>query len=263
VLDNGATSAFRDFDVARQLDGLEWRGVKTHYLRRPQNVGLFALRRWLYEDSNSEAVCHLDDDVSLPPDFLVRLWSGLFEDGFALARGLVMAADRLHLERWNKRGPRMLDEMYREVTSGRRQTHASGWIEVSDSDGTNLMYRRSDFDATGAYETAQPYFDRYPYESGEDVALCLALKARGPAYIDVSDMAFHFSPETRYFAPSYLGPAGELRSLLKDKFGVDHISMLHNPACDGGESRHEVLLAIDTLRGRLRPQRRRSDAVLE
>jgi len=234
LLDNGATSAFVDIDVARQLDVIEARGIRTIYLRRPWLIGIYAIRRHLYEAGGGDVVVHVDDDVALPPGTLTGLWEGTVGHGFALAASLVVDVDGMHegeIGLDHRVGATLLglaDRVEREGLAG-----VDGrWMEMMAPFGTNLMFRRDVFDATGGWRLLEDFFAEHPKSWGEDIGVCVALKAAGGAFIDISRIVYHLSPRVRSF-PGWETPE-PLAALLTDRFGADHPSTLASPRRSGG-----------------------------
>ncbi|MDK2956773.1 MAG: hypothetical protein PWQ57_2269 [Desulfovibrionales bacterium] len=83
VLDNGATD-----HTAQVLDSFSDRfGDLFHRIDLPVNVGAAAARNWLAsieEVAACDFVCYMDDDITLPPDFLGRLGAAVrcYPDAF-------------------------------------------------------------------------------------------------------------------------------------------------------------------------------------
>lgn len=222
VLDNGNTSAFADFDVARQLDVLQLRGFRTFYLRRPHLVGVCAVRRHLYEAGNGQLVCYLDDDVVLAPATLSTLWHGVADLGFTLAASLVLDIDGVHGEEIGL-GHRVRDTLCRladDIETEPLATFGDTWIELVTPFGTNLMFMRSVFDSLGSWSWMEPFFSAQPDAWGEDVGLCVALKSVGEACIDVGRIVSHLSPRRRLFAGWQTPEA--FAKILIERFGADH-----------------------------------------
>lgn len=237
LLDNGATSAFVDIDVARQLDVLEARGFETYYLRRPRLSGVYAVRRCLYESGRGEVTCFVDDDVVLPPGALTGLWSGVVEHGFALAAGLVVDVDGLHGAEigFGYQVRETLVELAEQVERDDLAAVGDTWMEMVSPFGTNLMFRRSMFEEAGGWACFEPFFASQPASWGEDVGLCVALKSVGEAFVDVSRVVLHLSPHRRSFV-GWETPE-ELQVLLADRFGADHPSALPSPSRRPGGGR--------------------------
>lgn len=237
LLDNGETSAFADFDVARQLDVLAARGVRTFYLRRPHLVGVYAVRRHLYETARGDMVVWIDDDVALPPGTLLSLWRGIVDHEFALAASLVLDVDGLHGEeigyghRIGETLNRLADQIEREDLA----TVGDAWMEMVSPFGTNLMFRREAFDAVGGWGALEPFFSHRPDAWGEDVGVCVALKSTGEAFVDISRVVLHLGPRQRSFT-GWETPAG-LAELLVAVFGADHPSGMASPLRRAGGGR--------------------------
>lgn len=202
LLDNGLTTAFVEMDVARQLDVLETRGVRTFYLRRPHLAGMFAIRRCLYETSSADVVLYLDDDVSLPPGALYGLWEGVIHHGFGLAGNLVLDVDGLHGEEigFDHQVRQTLTSLADRVELEGLATVGDSWLEMTSPFGTNLMFCREVFDKAGAWDALKPFFTEQPDAWGEDVGVCVALKSAADAFIDISRIVLHFSPRERSFS---------------------------------------------------------------
>lgn len=236
LLDNGVTSAFIDVDVARQLDVLEARGFRTIYLRRPWLVGIYAIRRYLYEAGSGDVVLCVDDDVSLPAGTVTALWEGTVVHGFALAASLVVDVDGMHKEEIgldHRLGATLLglaDRVERDELAG----VDGSWMEMVSPLGTNLMFPRDVFDATGGWKLLEAFFAERPESWGEDIGVCVALKAAGEAFVDISRIVHHLSPRMRSFT-GWKTPE-PLAALLTERFGADHPSGLASPrrAAGGG-----------------------------
>lgn len=226
LLDNGVTSAFAEFDVARQLDVFEARGIRTVYLRRPHLDGIHAIRRHLYEASRGTVVLWLDDDVSLPAGTIESLWEGLSKYDFTLAASLVIDLDGLHEEEigFGHEVRATLHRLAEQIEHENLATVDDAWMEMTSPFGTNLMFRRETFDSTGGWRLLDPYFGSEPDRWGEDVALCVALKSAGEAFVDISRVVLHLTPERRLFSGWKTSEA--LSELLNRNFGADHPSGL-------------------------------------
>lgn len=235
LLDNGVTSAFADFDVARQLDVLETRGIRTFYLRRPRLVGIFAIRRHLYDAGVGDIVLYVDDDVVLPPGTLASLWRGVVDRGFALAASLVLDVDGLHEGEiaFDHRISATLSQLADQIEREGLATVDETWVEMVSPLGTNLMFRREVFDAMGGWESVERFFADQPDAWGEDVCICVALKSAGEAFVDVSRIILHLSPRRRTFTAWEI-PEG-LSRLLVERFGADHPSGLPSPSRGAGD----------------------------
>jgi hypothetical protein len=83
VLDNGSTD-----HTAQVLDGFRDRfGDKFNRVDLPVNIGAAAARNWLAsldEVAACDFICYMDDDITLPPDFLGRLGAAVdhYPDAF-------------------------------------------------------------------------------------------------------------------------------------------------------------------------------------
>lgn len=229
LLDNGGTSAFSDFDAARQLDVLEARGIRTFYLRRPHLAGIYTIRRRLYEAGDGDVAVYIDDDVALPPGTLASLWEGVVHHGFALAASLVIDVDGLHdgeigFDHHVGVTLRMLaDQVEREDLA----TVDDTWMELVSPFGTNLMFRREVFDTTGGWGSIEHFFSDQPDSWGEDIGICVALKSAGDAFVDISRIVLHLCPQERLFT-GWETPE-RLSKLLIERFGADHPSGLPSP----------------------------------
>lgn len=237
LLDNGGTSAFAEFDVARQLDVLATRGVRTFYLRRPHLVGVYAVRRHLYEAARGDLILYIDDDVALPPGTLLSLWRGVVDHEFALAASLVLDVDGLHEEEigYGHRIRETLNRLADQIERDNLAAVGDTWMELVSPFGTNLMFRREAFDAIGGWGSLEPFFSVQPDSWGEDVGVCVALKSSGEAFIDVSTVVLHLGPRRRSFA-GWETPA-RLAELLVALFGADHPSGLASPRRSAGGGR--------------------------
>jgi glycosyltransferase involved in cell wall biosynthesis len=240
LLDNGQTSAFADFDVARQLDVLEWRGLRTFYLRRPHLRGIFSIRRQLYEIASGDIVCYLDDDVLLGPGTIRRLWHGLQDRRFALTASFVVDVDQRHEGEigYHADLAATTAELAAQVGDGGIAMVDGPWMEMVSPFGTNLMFRRSDFDAVGAWEAMAPCFGDDPSIGGEDVGLCVSLKSRGEAFVDIADVVLHFTPARRTFASFDIPQA--LSAMLMERFGADHPAKIPSRLRETGDARPDV-----------------------
>lgn len=234
LLDNGETSAFTDFDTARQLDVLETRGIRTFYLRRPHLTGIYTIRRHLYEAGDGDLVIYIDDDVALPPGTLSSLWEGVVDYGFALAASLVIDVDGLHegeigFDHHVGATLRMLaDQVEREALA----TVDGTWMEMVSPFGTNLMFRREVFDTTGGWGLLEHFFSDQPDSWGEDIGICVALKSAGDAFVDISRIVLHLSPHERSFTGRETPE--RLSKLLIERFGADDPSSLPSPRRGSG-----------------------------
>lgn len=235
LLDNGETSAFSDFDAARQLDVLETRGIRTFYLRRPHLAGIYTIRRHLYEAGDGDVVLYIDDDVALPAGALSRLWEGVIDHGFTLAAGLVIDVDGWHEgeigldHRIGLTLRSLADHVEREDLAAVDGT----WMEMISPFGTNLMFRREVFEATGGWASSEHFFADHPDSWGEDIGVCVALKSAGDAFVDISHIVLHLSPRERSFS-GWETPE-RLSKLLIARFGVDHPSGIPSPRRGSGD----------------------------
>lgn len=235
LLDNGGTSAFTDFDAARLLDVLETQGMQTFYLRRPHLAGIYTIRRHLYEASSGDVVLYIDDDVVLPPGTLASLWEGVVGHGFALAGSLVIDVDGLHEEEigFDHHADATLSLLADQVERENLATLDDSWMEMVSPFGTNLMFRRDVFDATGGWESLECFFSDQSDSWGEDIGVCVALKSTGEAFVDISRIVLHLSPRERSFT-GWQTPE-RLSRLLVERFGADHPSRLPSPRRHSGE----------------------------
>lgn len=250
LLDNGGTSAFADFNAARQLDVLETRGIRTFYLRRPHLTGIYLVRRHLYEAGEGDVVVYIDDDVVLPPGTLSSLWKGAVDKGFALAASLVIDVDGLHegeigFDHQIGVTLRMLaDQVEREGLA----TVGDTWMEMVSPFGTNLMFRRDVFDTTGGWGTLEHFFSAQRDSWGEDVGICVALKSAGDAFVDISRIVLHLSPRQRSFT-GWETPEG-LSKLLTGLFDADHPSGLPSRRRDSGGG-HSLVARLRSMAAEL------------
>lgn len=220
LLDNSETSIFADFDVARQLDVLEVRGIRTHYLRRPHKKGIYSIRRELYETGTGEFVFYVDDDVTLAPGTLVRLYEGIESLGFTLAASLLIDLDGFYDEEitFSHQVAATLTMLADSVEREHLAAVGSDWMEVFLPQGTNLMFARETFDKQGGWAMLESFFADNPQGWSEDIGLVLALKTAGEAFVDITHIAFHLTPRTRTFGALDIAPA--LRQLLVERFGA-------------------------------------------
>ena len=249
ILDNGITTVTIHHNVARHLDALELRGVRTHYMRRPNARGIFWIRRELYLTSSGTVVCYLDDDILLGPHVIEMLWSGITDLSLNLASGFLLDVDGLHHETITYSGHELLkttDWLIARLESGQVQVIDKIWMEMMEPTGGTLMFRRSDFDSLGAWERMCPHFEVEPKGWAEDTGLCVALKSLGSAFVAINEFVIHFSPLKRYFAG--FEPSEAFKEFLKQNYGADYPDQI---AANHHRASFEVAGAINTLREHL------------
>lgn len=223
ILDNGTTSAFCENETVRHLDSLALRGVQTHYLRRPHLKGIFWIRRDLYKVSNGDVVCYLDDDIVLGANAIKNLWTGIIDLNFNLAAGFLIDVDWLYKDTITFAGHRIrhtLEWLIGRVQSKEAKVIEGDWMEMLETIGGCVMFRREDFENVGAWDWMLPYFQDDPLGWGEDSALCVSLKSLGSAFVNISEFIPHFTPQQRFFSSSNLSET--FKDLLRKKFGGDY-----------------------------------------
>ena len=233
LLDNGGTSVFTASEVARYLDALEMRGIATTYLRQPKRCGIFWIRRELYQRSSGDIVLHLDDDVLLAAGSVADVWEGVVDTGFNLAANFVIDVDGLSRETITHSSTNLkqsIEYLVEQIRGGRIGFQGDHWIEMTEPFGTNIMFRRADFDGLGAWDRLLPLFGDSSMGWGEDSALCVALKTLGSAYVSVREAVLHFTPSERYFT-SFENSEG-FKEFLCENFGGWNPSQIRNKPSD-------------------------------